>query len=170
MMDPTNPYTVGFYDTYDKPHAPGPLGQGLVGGMRKTHIITPHDKAGGLHSILRWNSFVGCPLRFPVHQVDKIEAGPTLVEVEAESFGMRTFYIAKGKLQCLFVLPDIASGNPERRKAFSVGPGPRYQVRTIFLRFGRDPLAIAELKWIAYRIRDQIQCTYTIGKAESIAS
>ena len=33
MMDPTNPYTVGYYDTYDKPHAPGATGQGLVGGM-----------------------------------------------------------------------------------------------------------------------------------------
>jgi hypothetical protein len=33
MMDPTNPYTVAYYDTYDKPHAPGAMGQGLVGGM-----------------------------------------------------------------------------------------------------------------------------------------
>ena len=33
MMDPTNPYTVGTYKTYDKPHASGALGQGLVGGM-----------------------------------------------------------------------------------------------------------------------------------------
>jgi len=33
MMDPTNPYTVGYYDTYDKPHAAGPMGAGLVGGM-----------------------------------------------------------------------------------------------------------------------------------------
>ena len=33
VMDPTNPYTVGYYDTYDKPHATGKLGAGLFGGM-----------------------------------------------------------------------------------------------------------------------------------------
>ncbi|MBI4501175.1 MAG: hypothetical protein HY700_08440 [Gemmatimonadetes bacterium] len=33
MMDPTNPYTVGFYDTYDKPKPPGAEGNGMVGGM-----------------------------------------------------------------------------------------------------------------------------------------
>jgi hypothetical protein len=33
VMDPTNPYTVGFYDTMDKPHTPGAAGAGLVGGM-----------------------------------------------------------------------------------------------------------------------------------------
>jgi hypothetical protein len=33
MMDPTNPYTVAYYDTYDMPHAPGATGAGLSGGM-----------------------------------------------------------------------------------------------------------------------------------------
>ena len=33
VMDPTNPYTVGYYDTMDKPHTPGAAGAGLVGGM-----------------------------------------------------------------------------------------------------------------------------------------
>ena len=33
MMDPTNPYTVASYDTFDKPRPAGALGQGLVGGM-----------------------------------------------------------------------------------------------------------------------------------------
>ena len=33
VMDPTNPYTVGFYDKMDKPHTPGAAGAGLVGGM-----------------------------------------------------------------------------------------------------------------------------------------
>ena len=32
MMDPTNPYTVGYYDTYDGPQATGPVGAGIAGG------------------------------------------------------------------------------------------------------------------------------------------
>jgi hypothetical protein len=32
MMDPTNPYTVGFYDTYDGPHLKGACGNGICNG------------------------------------------------------------------------------------------------------------------------------------------
>ena len=32
MMDPTNPYTVGFYDTYDGPYLVGACGNGICNG------------------------------------------------------------------------------------------------------------------------------------------
>ena len=44
MMDPTNPYTVGYYDTFDGPHAKGTLGGG--GGGNYTWPV--YDGAFGI--------------------------------------------------------------------------------------------------------------------------
>ena len=46
MMDPTNPYTVGYYYTFDGPHAQGAAGAGLSGGEPGTWGIDVRNADG----------------------------------------------------------------------------------------------------------------------------